>query len=151
MGIECWWLGCEYARDATLLPAVYRDNRIVIRSDALTRMLWEKWELWRSRPHLPPDRQAAVAHYGDVTGRLTFALQEGMVRVMASPLYAAYQEWRTRCDPAPLLAALERTSDHLQALLQTIDDAFRRDPDGFPDWLTQFRDKELATLRGPQG
>ncbi len=82
---------------------------------------------------------------------LYFALQEGMVRVMASPLYAAYQESRAHRDPAPLLAAAEHLGDQLRALLQTIDDAFRRDPDGFPDWLTEFRDKELVTLRRHQG
>nr|BAL54730.1 hypothetical conserved protein [uncultured beta proteobacterium] len=63
-GIECWHLGREYARDLSLLPALYREGRIVIRRDALTRVLWEKWELWRSQQEaLPKDRALVFQRY----------------------------------------------------------------------------------------
>jgi hypothetical protein len=45
-GLTIYVTGCEYARDITSFPAAYQDGTIILRLDALKRVLWEKVEMW---------------------------------------------------------------------------------------------------------
>jgi hypothetical protein len=48
-GVQVLVAGCEYARDIVAAPAMYRDDTILVRREALRRWLWDKVELWRAR------------------------------------------------------------------------------------------------------
>ncbi len=45
-GLRVYVTGCEYARDIASFPAAYQDGTIILRMDALKRVLWEKVEMW---------------------------------------------------------------------------------------------------------
>ncbi|MGA7179649.1 MAG: Sfum_1244 family protein [Thiobacillaceae bacterium] len=45
-GLTIYVTGCEYARDITSFPAAYQEGAIILRMDALKRVLWEKVEMW---------------------------------------------------------------------------------------------------------
>lgn len=45
-GLTIYVTGCEYARDITSFPAAYQEGTIILRLDALKRVLWEKVEMW---------------------------------------------------------------------------------------------------------
>lgn len=48
-GVHILVAGCEYARDLIAPPAAMRDGAIFLRTDAVRRMLWNKYEEWQWR------------------------------------------------------------------------------------------------------
>ncbi|MBT9568756.1 MAG: hypothetical protein IV085_10710 [Thiobacillus sp.] len=48
-GVQILVAGCEYARDLIAPPAAMRDGAIFLRTDAVRRMLWNKYEEWQWR------------------------------------------------------------------------------------------------------
>lgn len=46
-GVNVFVAGCEYARDLIAPPAAMRDGAIFLRTDAVRRMLWNKYEEWQ--------------------------------------------------------------------------------------------------------
>ncbi|MFP5417776.1 MAG: Sfum_1244 family protein [Gammaproteobacteria bacterium] len=48
-GMQILVAGCEYARDLIAPPAAMRDGAIFLRTDAVRRMLWNKYEEWQWR------------------------------------------------------------------------------------------------------
>ena len=55
-------LGHEIARDSITLPAMSRDGTIIIRHDAINRMLWQMTAEWRLR-EAPGPMARLLAHY----------------------------------------------------------------------------------------
>ncbi|HEX8979611.1 MAG TPA: hypothetical protein VF811_07870 [Parasulfuritortus sp.] len=45
-GIDIYVSGCEFARDLEAPPGMYLDRSIFVRTEALRRWLWEKYEEW---------------------------------------------------------------------------------------------------------
>lgn len=48
-GVQILVAGCEYARDLIAPPATLREGAIFLRTDAVRRMLWNKYEEWQWR------------------------------------------------------------------------------------------------------
>jgi len=48
-GVQILVAGCEYARDLIAPPAAMRDGAIILRMDAVRRLLWNKYEEWQWR------------------------------------------------------------------------------------------------------
>lgn len=48
-GVQILVAGCEYARDLIAPPAAMREGAIFLRTDAVRRMLWNKYEEWQWR------------------------------------------------------------------------------------------------------
>jgi hypothetical protein len=46
-GVQVLVAGCEYARDLIAPPAAMRDGAIFLRTDAVRRLLWNKYEEWQ--------------------------------------------------------------------------------------------------------
>ena len=46
-GVRILVAGCEYARDLIAPPAAMRDGAIFLRTDAVRRLLWNKYEEWQ--------------------------------------------------------------------------------------------------------
>jgi len=83
--LRCWHLGREIARDSTLVPATYRAGEIVIRTESIRRLAWEKWSLWQARPQELLARRLMVAAFTDSSGkcaldRLTAAMVTLLIR-----------------------------------------------------------------------
>ncbi len=83
--IRCWHLGREIARDSTLVPATYRTGEIIIRTESIRRLAWEKWSLWRARPQELLARRLAMTAFADSSDgcdldRLTAALVTLLIR-----------------------------------------------------------------------
>lgn len=55
--------GCEYARDLDAPPGMMLDGTVFVRTEALRRWLWERYEEWRFNPRRNEAMARAVAHY----------------------------------------------------------------------------------------
>ncbi|MDW8323685.1 MAG: hypothetical protein RMK60_06270 [Burkholderiales bacterium] len=55
--------GCEYARDLDAPPGMMLDGTVFVRTEALRRWLWERYEEWRFNPQRNPALGRALAHY----------------------------------------------------------------------------------------
>lgn len=55
--------GCEYARDLDAPPGMMLDGTVFVRTEALKRWLWERFEEWRFNPKRNEAMARAVAHY----------------------------------------------------------------------------------------
>ncbi len=55
--------GCEYARDLDAPPGMMLDGTVFVRTEALKRWLWERYEEWRFNPKRNEAMARAVAHY----------------------------------------------------------------------------------------
>lgn len=55
--------GCEYARDLDAPPGMMLDGTVFVRSEALRRWLWERYEEWRFNPKRNVAMARALAHY----------------------------------------------------------------------------------------
>lgn len=82
-GLEITVCGQEVARGATAPPAMSRGNQVLVRSDALERWLWTRYEEWRHHPRENGFVAAWLLHSG---GELptTHADPVSVVRSMAA-------------------------------------------------------------------
>lgn len=55
--------GCEYARDLDAPPGMMLDGAVFVRTEALKRWLWERYEEWRFNPKRNEAMARAVAYY----------------------------------------------------------------------------------------
>lgn len=55
--------GCEYARDLDAPPGMMLDGTVFVRTEALKRWLWERYEEWRFNPKRNEAMARAVACY----------------------------------------------------------------------------------------
>lgn len=55
--------GCEYARDLDAPPGMMLDGSVFVRTEALRRWLWERYEEWRFNPKRNEAMARAVACY----------------------------------------------------------------------------------------
>ncbi|MFN3594314.1 MAG: Sfum_1244 family protein [Thiobacillaceae bacterium] len=55
--------GCEYARDLDAPPGMMLDGTVFVRSEALKRWLWERYEEWRFNPKRNAAMARALAYY----------------------------------------------------------------------------------------
>ncbi len=55
--------GCEYARDLDAPPGMMLDGTVFVRTEALKRWLWERYEEWRFSPRRSEAMARAVAYY----------------------------------------------------------------------------------------
>lgn len=55
--------GCEYARDLDAPPGMLLDGTVFVRSEALRRWLWERYEEWRFNPKRNAALARALAYY----------------------------------------------------------------------------------------
>jgi hypothetical protein len=55
--------GCEYARDLDAPPGMMLDGTVFVRTEALKRWLWERYEEWRFNPKRNEAMARALAHY----------------------------------------------------------------------------------------
>lgn len=55
--------GCEYARDLDAPPGMMLDGTVFVRTEALKRWLWERYEEWRFNPKRNEAMARAVAYY----------------------------------------------------------------------------------------
>ena len=83
-GLRVVICGQEYARDLSALPAVLRDDSIVIRGEALRQWLWEKIEAWQAKRTDGALKATLDSHdydidAGDAIERLAEAQTEALV------------------------------------------------------------------------
>jgi hypothetical protein len=55
--------GCEYARDLDAPPGMMLDSTVFVRTEALKRWLWERYEEWRFNPKRNEAMARALSYY----------------------------------------------------------------------------------------
>lgn len=63
LGHTVYVSGCEYARDLDAPPGMMLDGTVFVRTEALRRWLWERYEEWRFNPRRNEAMARAVACY----------------------------------------------------------------------------------------
>ncbi|MHB1352298.1 MAG: Sfum_1244 family protein [Thiobacillus sp.] len=140
-GVQVLVAGCEYARDLIAPPAAMRDGAIFLRTDAVRRLLWNKYEEWQWKEK-DTALGRAFAHYGfdgdseRALDRMTEAESEAMIlheigEARAEALLG--EDWNTMLGQlgsrhAELLARAVR--DHLADCLVTLPTLLEREAFG---------------------
>ena len=120
---------CEYARDLTAPVAAIRGNTIVLRRDAIRRMIWEKWEELRWKGRASP--YAAEPDFDAITESACEAvilheIGEGMAGRLLGPEWEAMlAEARSFREESTARAIRDLLADCLSTLPELIE---RRDP-----------------------
>lgn len=121
-GVRVLVAGCEYARDLIAPPAVMRDGAIFLRTDAIRRFLWTKYEEWSYK-----ERDSALGRAFAAYG-VEDDLDAGLDRMMEGETEAMILHEVGEARAEPLLgtewpALLGRLSTrHAEVLLRAVRD-----------------------------